>query len=61
MNTLNLYGVQEIKLGPVNSILVGDKMVHYRTLRVETGTGPITLFMYAEKNNVQINLKEVAQ
>ena len=60
MNTLNLHDVQTVELGPVNSILVGDKVVHYRTLRVETGTGPITLFMYAEKNNVQINVKETS-
>ena len=58
MNTLNLHDVQTVKLGPVNSILVGDKVVHYRTLRVETGTGPITLFMYAEKNDFQIKVKE---
>ena len=61
MNTLNCHAVQGVKLGPVHSVFVGDRMVHYRTLYVETATGPVQVTMYAEATNVQINVEETAR
>lgn len=58
MNTLNLHNVTNVKLGPVHSVAVDGTMVHYRTLYVETATGPVQVTMYAETNNVQINVED---
>lgn len=58
MNGLNLHNVTSVKLGPVHSVFVGTTMVQYRTLYVETKTGPVQVTMFADTVNTQINVED---
>ena len=58
MNSLNLHNVTGVKLGPVHSVFVGATMVYYRTLYVETKTGPVQVAMFADTVNTQINVED---
>jgi hypothetical protein len=59
MHTLTVHSVQDIDVGPVKTVRMGDDhVVVYRSIMIQTETGLVEISLFASNHQSQISIKD---